>query len=597
MCGITAVIKLNSGTTQGDLDWSEQALREMRLRGPDSLKFENVDRSVILGAVRLRITDNSCDRADMPLQDSSRERYSIVMNGEIYNYQVLKRLLEDYPFQTESDTEVVLAAYQKWGLDFIKYLEGAFALIIFDKVSRVVVIASDSVGEKPLYLRENGNTIWLSSTISSLMGETSFSKQIDPVSVSEFLIRGFVTAPYTYQKNIQKIPPSTLMVISLETGQVSRKRYSLPIKQIEGGLVNLPLKDALYLAAEQVIPKDQDASVFLSSGIDSRTVLGLAKFMGRKINAISLGVESGDLSCGNCESALAEDAAINSGFDYHRVLLKPGDYLNHWDSFIDSLSEPVAAFEGPFLIALAKKAAELGKIVLSGALSDELFDGYGNFARINANRGNSDFIARYLKATCAGYGEVSSLFNDAHLLESVKSRIFEASGEGKQILRYSKNDTEGLAFEDENSEGEVVRALDILGVGSAYELFLLDQVCMSVSLESRAIFAHPRVINAAISIPLPRSSGGPQFSNKYCLRNAVSGLISNCNMPKRAFPIPKSFVNALKEAGELKTVLRKRSTIQDVLNLDVSSINHLLARNDYDAQEFALRLSIIERFL
>jgi asparagine synthase (glutamine-hydrolysing) len=592
MCGITAVIKINSALVQDDLDWADRALASMIHRGPDSMRSQKVDDCAILGAVRLRITDRHSERADMPLQDYSGGHCSIVMNGEIYNYRVLKSLLADYPFQTESDTEVVLAAYKKWGLDFAKHLEGAYAIILFDKIKREVIVASDSVGEKPLYLREDGDRLWLSSTIQSLMMESSFSKKIDSVSIAEFLIRGFVTAPFTYLSNVQKIQPGTLLVISLETGKVSRQRYPLPSKNVQDSPINLPLKDALYLAAEQVIPRDQDASVLLSSGIDSRTVLGLAKFLGRKINAISLAVESGDLSCGSCESVLAEDAAIQSGFEYHKVLLQPGDYLNYWEKFIGSLSEPVAAFEGPFLFALLKKAAELGKVVLSGTLSDELFDGYGNFLRMNANRGHSDFVTRYLKATCSGYGEVTSLFNDTNILDSVRDRIFGAIEAGKVLHRKDE-----ALLDNQEQEGDVVRALDILGVGSSYELFLLDQMSMAVSIESRALFTHPQVINAALSLPLPRPSSGIQYPNKLCLRNAMSGLVANCGTPKRAFPIPVSFSKTLQKAGVLKTTLGKKSPLVDVLNLDRTAINHLLSRNDYDAQEFALRLGIIERFL
>lgn len=599
MCGIAGIIKLNSTLDPNDLAWTEQALVQMIHRGPDSMRVVKVDPNVALGSARLRIVDTQCERSDMPLPDISGERFWIVMNGEIYNYQELKRALKNYPFRTESDTEVVMAAYHTWGVDFVKHLEGAFALLIFDKQKRELVIATDSVGEKPLYLREENGKLWFSSTIQSLMAEPTFSKKIDPISIAEFLLKGFVAAPFTYLANIQRVAPGTLMVISLDARKVSRRRYSLPVTGIPDETSSLPLKDALYVAAEQIIPKNQDASVLLSSGIDSRTVLGLAKFLGRKVNAISLAIDSGDLHCGSCESALAEDAAIKSGFNHHKVSLKPTDYLSYWDHFIGALSEPVAAFEGPFLYALIKRAAELGKVVLTGALSDELFDGYGNFNRINANRGHSDFVTRYLKATCSGYGEVSSLFNDIDILDSVRARMEGAMDACSGFLHSSSRRGFSNSSHSEiyDIEADLVRGLDIMGVGSSYELSLLDQISMARSIESRALFAHPRVINAALSLPLPKVFSGLQEQNKYCLRNAMSGLITNCSIPKRAFPIPVSFHQTLTKAGVLKRVITKKSVIADILNLDRSAINHLLSRDDYDAQEFSLRLGVIEKFI
>jgi len=596
MCGITAVININSSLDSKDFDWSSNALKQMIHRGPDSIRAERVDNSVMLGAVRLRITDQYSERADMPLKDYSGNRYSIVMNGEIYNYRVLREQLADYPFKTDGDTEVVLAAYQKWGLDFTQHLEGAFAIILFDKIKREVVVASDLVGEKPLYLREEGGQFWLASTIPSLMIEPSFTKKIDSVSIAEFLLRGFISAPFTYLSNIQRVSPGSLIVISLESGKVSKLRSSLSARKFESSNEKLPLKDALYLAAEQVIPKDSDASVLLSSGIDSRSVLGLARFLGRKVKAISLAVESGDLNCGSCESVMAENAAVQGGFEYHKVLVKPADYLKYWEQFIVSLSEPIAAFEGPFLFALLKKASEFGKVALSGTLSDELFDGYGNFLRMNANRGHSEFVSRYLKATCSGYGEVSALFNDSNVLDLVTGRIIGGIESGNNLLLARRGDTETTG-DNPDAEGEVVRVLDVLGVGSSYELSLLDQVSMAVSIESRTLFTHPRVIHAALSLPLPRMSPGIQNLNKFCLRDAMSGVVTNCSTPKRAFPIPVSFSKTLQKAGIFKSALAKKSPLLDLLNLDRTAINNILSRNDHAAQEFALRLSVIETFL
>jgi asparagine synthase (glutamine-hydrolysing) len=293
MCGILGVIsKKEVKNFRTDyFDPLSLALDRMEYRGPDNKGIWTED-GICLGHRRLSIIDLSSD-GNQPFQ-SSCKRYIIVFNGEIYNFQELRSDLKKlgHSFRTESDTEVILAAYVEYGADFCKFLRGMFALVIYDREEKQVVFARDRLGKKPLFLYENEELILFSSEIKFFHAFKNIALEINEESLLNFLSLQYIPGPATIYKNIKQISPAKVYRHDLRKNKGETITYWNMFDHV-GERKEIPKIEEIDSLLEESIKyrlvANVDIGLLLSGGIDSSLLACyMHKLAGKKVKAFNV---------------------------------------------------------------------------------------------------------------------------------------------------------------------------------------------------------------------------------------------------------------------------------------------------------------------
>lgn len=280
MCGI---IGFASSYTKVDLSVLKSQLQALKHRGPD---FDDVwissDKTVGLGHSRLAIIDLS-SQANQPMH-SGDQKIHITFNGEIYNFKSIKNSLQSlhYKFNTESDTEVLIVAYQHWGIHMLNYIQGMFAFCIYDENLQTLIIARDRVGEKPLYYCHQENTFRFASESKALIQHSTQKLIINQNALFNYLTRGYVQGHQSMVENIFKLPPGHYGLYSLRENQFSIRNYwTLPefdneqIPKSSEQLVE-ECTEILDHAVQDQLVSDVPLGVLLSGGVDSSLITAFA---------------------------------------------------------------------------------------------------------------------------------------------------------------------------------------------------------------------------------------------------------------------------------------------------------------------------------
>ena len=219
MCGITGITNYEIKDRKISVKKMTDAIRH---RGPDDDGYL-VDEYVAFGMRRLSIIDLAHGRQPITTNDG---RFSIFFNGEIYNYKEIKAELTDYQFKTDSDTEVILAGFAKWGEQVLPRLRGMFAFAIYDTLEKKVILARDFFGIKPLYYFKNGDkVVAFSSEIKSFLTLRDFKPEVNDAAVFNYLSFQYNPLEETFFKDVFKLPPAHFMTIDLKTGQSKQEKY------------------------------------------------------------------------------------------------------------------------------------------------------------------------------------------------------------------------------------------------------------------------------------------------------------------------------------------------------------------------------------
>ena len=388
MCGIMGGI--GPATAQLDEPTLAAALSAIRHRGPDAGKVARPT-GAVLGHRRLSIIDLD-PRSDQPMQ---RGDLTIVFNGEIYNYRELRRTLEasGQTFRTTSDTEVLLAAFERDGIDCLERLEGMFAFAVFDRASRTLTLARDRFGEKPLFYLQRPRAVWFASEIRPLWTIANGGLEEDDTALSLYFRFSYVPAPLAPFKDMAQLEPGTALTVRFDDLTPRTVRYFDPHRLSAPPTGRLPdyraavaelrtrLADSVGARLEAA---DVPVGTLLSGGIDSSIVTALAhKVYGRPTNAYSLGFpDDPDFD----ESRYARAVAERLPTMRHRVVpARVGDILDYADTVFDRLSEPLADAS---LLPTAYLCRHIGeKVVLGGDGADELFGGYGTYPAMTFSAG------------------------------------------------------------------------------------------------------------------------------------------------------------------------------------------------------------------
>ncbi len=347
-------------------------------RGPDGTGVFT-DEGVSFGHNRLSIIDLS-EKAAQPMK-SNDGNLIIIFNGEIYNYQELKKELQDeYVFNSESDTEVILAAYKKWGESCVLRLNGIFAFAIWDRNKKEMFLARDHVGVKPLYYYFEKGKFIFSSEIKAIL-EHGMSRFLNIEAFNHYIRVLYVPEPITMFKGIHKLPPGSYLKIKNKNFEV--KTYWNPdLTKTKGVVSKIDIRERVLKSVEKQLISDRPVGVYLSGGIDSSIILGSIKKVTSNIKTFSIGFDIKDpvqKEKFNKDFNLARKTALFYKTEHHELLIKPEEVWKNLEEAIYHLDEPISNPTIVPMYILSKFAKEKVAVVLSGDGGDELFGGYERY--------------------------------------------------------------------------------------------------------------------------------------------------------------------------------------------------------------------------
>ena len=394
MCGIAAIIRRSDESSNGIID---KMARRLDHRGPDAVRSQRLG-GCDLGHTRLSIIDLAGGSQPMP---DETERFWVVFNGEIFNYRELRQTLEGhgFKFRTQSDTEVLLRAYQQYGDDCARHLNGQFAFVVWDTAERKAMAARDRMGEKPLYwANDEAGDVIFASEIKGLLASGKINPRIDLSSIDAYLGLSYIPPDRTVYENVYTLGPGEAM--TWQNGQMRRWRYWGPKY---GALGSIDYREAVRevrrLVAQAVkrqMVADVPVGAFLSGGLDSSTVVGLMTEHARHpVTTFSVGF--GDVVN---ELPYARAVAESYRTDHHELQM---------DIALDEMLQRMAdVYDEPFADSsniptylMSAFAARTVKVALAGDGGDEVFGGYSWYLHLlrNAPDGPEASLAvRRLKA-------------------------------------------------------------------------------------------------------------------------------------------------------------------------------------------------------
>lgn len=367
MCGITGIITPNAKNYSEKIQKMTDAIAH---RGPDAAHHECYENAAF-GHRRLSIIDLSETGKQPMFSDTKNE--CIVLNGEIYGYQDLKKTYADYPYRGTSDTEVILAMYQNKGQELLQELPGMFAFAIWNDAKQELFCARDRFGEKPFYYAtgKNGEFIF-ASEIKSILASGLVKPEISNEALFHYLQYGYVSAYQTIYSNIFALPPAHQLIFS--EGKISVKRYySIPKKDLEIGLSEAKEKFSYLLknAVQKQLIADVEVGSFLSGGLDSSTIVAMVNEFKQNQTTISFGY-SGETS----ELKFAEEIARKYNTNHIEIYENRGNIAPELLKISPFFDEPFADMSYTPQYKICQAASRHLKVVLSGDAGDELFGGY-----------------------------------------------------------------------------------------------------------------------------------------------------------------------------------------------------------------------------
>jgi asparagine synthase (glutamine-hydrolysing) len=372
MCGICGILNFNGRAVDRDL--LEAMSSAIQHRGPDG-SGSYASGGVGLGHRRLSIID--LEGGSQPLSNED-DAIHVVFNGEIYNFVELREELEEkgHKFKTRSDTEVIVHAYEQWGMDCASRFNGIFAFALWDENRRRLFAARDHLGVKPFYYTTVENTFLFASEIKALLADNRCPREVDLNALAQLFTLRYVPSPDTMFANIKKLPPGHFMVV--DCSGIDIKRYWTRKPKVVAHASERQLLETYQDLVEDSVRlqmrSDVPVGLFLSSGVDSGTLLAImSKYAGRPVQTFTIGFEGGE---GSNETNDARAMAARFGAEHSEMMIGPEDYAAYYERYLWDLEEPVgnetaAAFYFVSLIASRKV-----KVVLTGQGADEPWAGY-----------------------------------------------------------------------------------------------------------------------------------------------------------------------------------------------------------------------------
>lgn len=384
MCGICGFVSKQNITREQLKIMNDTMIH----RGPDDSGEEiypiRNGYQVGLAQRRLSIMDLS-PLGHQPMH-SANGRISVVYNGEIYNFQELKEELKDYPFRSTCDTEVIIAAYLKWGIDCISRLNGMFAICIFDREDDTVYLVRDRIGKKPLYYELSDGNLIFGSELKPLMAREGFQKRIRKDVLSRYLFQQYINAPDSIFEQVYKLDPGG--ILQFHYGEVKTWKY-WDIKNVYHEMRKNPvtdyeqakneLKALLQKAVKSRMIADVPLGAFLSGGYDSSLMTAMAQEASSEpVKTFSIGFHEERYN----EAGYARAVAEHLGTKHTELIIDEAEMFKLVESIPKYYDEPFADSSQIATMLVSKLAREQVTVALSGDGGDEFFCGYNIYENV-----------------------------------------------------------------------------------------------------------------------------------------------------------------------------------------------------------------------
>lgn len=562
MCGITGKIYLNS-EKRVESDLLTTMCRTLTYRGPDEEGYYTKN-NVGLGVRRLSIID--VDGGHQPICNEDQTVWAI-QNGEIYNFKQLtqKLLRMGHTFATRSDTEVIVHLYEEYGTDFVKHLEGMFAIAVWDEKEKKLVLARDRMGIKPLFYANLADQLLFGSEMKAIMASGP-SLTLNTEALNYYLSLLYIPAPYTIYNEIHKLKPGHILVF--QHGKLELQRYwSLAevhtVENYSANELQKQLRELLLASVERQLVSDVPLGFFLSGGLDSSIVVACAhQVHNGKIKTFSVGFEDPSYD----ETVYAQAVANHLHTDHTNITLTP-DFKNVIYELAEHFEEPFAdssAIPTYYLCELTRKHVT---VALSGDGGDELFAGYltyqadklariyGRVPGLLSKKAIPWLVNRLpVSDTKINFGFKARRFVDQALLEpgqrhfAWKAFFDEDLKESllqRPLLDCLAGNLDGYSpykdYFDEASHFEDITRFqytDTMVYLIDNNLTKVDRISMAHSLEVRVPLLDTDVVEFAFSLPDRLKMPGMKL--KHFLKESTRDMLPEeiVNRPKKGFNVP-----------------------------------------------------------
>ena len=452
MCGISGIFfsnKINNLNIR-----INKMLTSMHHRGPDASNFTISDH-IALAHNRLKIIDLS-DSANMPMQSISG-KYSLIFNGEIYNYKELRKNI-NYNFNTESDSEVIIAYAEHNRIDeFINEANGMFAIALYNNEDNELTLFRDRLGIKPLYYYKDDQYFIFGSEIKAILNSGLIDVEENEASYDSYLAYRYVPEPNTFFKNIYHLEAGNKMHISISNGSItntSSSYWQLPKSNSSTAEVSIDEENSLIEQTKEILLKsinyrtisDVTVGSYLSGGVDSSLLSAVLSENDKDLNTYTIGFENIKYN----EFKYSDIVANKYKTNHHKILIKnSNNYIEEWERLISFRDQPLGVPNEIPLAIMSRKLKEKITVVLSGEGADELFGGYGKIFRFpfhNSNDKWSDFIKlyEYVPREIRDSLLTTSKSSRAKLDDNVKEIFNSCSGEDAIFQFFHKYHIKGL---------------------------------------------------------------------------------------------------------------------------------------------------------
>nr|WP_315217686.1 asparagine synthase (glutamine-hydrolyzing) [uncultured Flavobacterium sp.] len=563
MCGINGFVSKNYKETkimEGILD---EMNHEIIHRGPDQDGFfteNSTNFSIGMAMRRLSIIDLSTGK--QPIFSSDNQKL-IVFNGEIYNYKSLKHEhLKDYDFKTHSDTEVIIALYEKYGVASFSLLDGMFAFSIYDKTKNKVYIARDFFGEKPLYYTLNVDTFYWCSELKSMLKVLSEQPKINKQAVNLYFQLTYIPSPYTIYEGIHKLNANHYLELDCE---------SLLVQECAIPAIDYPSyrgiskQEATRVAAQKVRHSVQSRSIsdvplgtFLSGGVDSSIIsLCLAEQSSQKIDTFSIGFEKKGFD----ESDKSRIVANIIGSHHHEFIISEQDIQHDLHQIILNFDEPFADSSALPTYLVSNRVSKHVKVALTGDGGDEVFGGYNKYYMGRLNEKYTNFIPKKFHQSSQRFLEkILQVKEDSRGMKFKVNRLIKAinyegdfytniislgfqAAEMPQLLTpdYLRQDSFTYyknSIGNRKSSLTDFRNIDRLLSLEGDLLVKVDRVSMMNSIECRAPFLNKELWDFSSQLPESYLING--WDKKHLLKEAFKDHFPKgfLNKSKKGFGVP-----------------------------------------------------------
>lgn len=549
MCGINGIYGISDRFRVSDmLVHMNNALAH---RGPDAAGIFTED-MIGFGHRRLSIIDLSDDgRQPMTSPDG---RYTIVFNGEIYNYKTLRATHRQYPYRTQTDTEAVLAVFSEHGTKAFSMLDGMFAIAIWDHQQKQLILARDRMGKKPLYFCRSGDVLIFSSEIRGLLASGHFKPKINQRALGNYLMFQTAYTPETMVSGVQMLPAGSYAVMDAKGFGVRhywrmedcRDKYTLPGPYEK---VIKETRELFFKAVEKRMISDVPLGAFLSGGIDSSAVVAaMNRVSGQTVKTFNVYFDDKDFS----EKRYAEMVADRFKTDHHPILVRPDEFLHLVPEALDAMDHPGADGPNTYVVSKFTRAAGI-TVALSGIGGDEMFGGYPVFRHMQQlqkfnllgrlpaglRKAAAGLPLRMLKGSAAKRLEMLaglSRWDWAHIYPVFRQAadLAELQAAGVDFHHYFQTETE-LPFGP-----KLISEITIAECSTYLENVLLrdtDQMSMAHSLEVRAPFLDKDLVEYMLAMP---DDFKPLKPGKRLIIDAMGDLLPRevWDRPKMGFTFP-----------------------------------------------------------